>query len=106
MKALINSIEKEGAFRRLYDAETGSGQAEINALGGLAPLGLFMETLGVRIFSAKKVALSGFNPFPWSVTVKYQGLTVLRQKKKTMLIFPNGQSITINNGKDVIVQLD
>jgi hypothetical protein len=46
------------------------------------------------------------NPYPWPVTVKYQGLTVMRQKHKTMVIFPNGQNVTIKNGNTQIVGLE
>jgi hypothetical protein len=97
MKAVIQTVKRDRAFRRYYNAETGYGQGEANALAGLAPLGLFLEVLGVRILSPNSVALSGLNPFPWPVTVKYRGLTVLRQKKKTMVIFPDGQNITVKN---------
>lgn len=103
MKAIVQTLKGDGAFRQLYHAETGAGLGERNALHGLAPVGLFMDTLGIRIISSRKVAISGPNPFPWPVTVKYRGLTVLHQKKKTLVIFPNGQDITVNNRKAIVV---
>jgi hypothetical protein len=106
MNAVKKSLNQEGAFRRSYNSETGQGIGERNALSGLAPLGLFMDVLGVRILTPQRVILSGSNPYPWPVTIKYRGLTILRQKHKTMVIFPDGQNVTVKNGKTQIVGLE
>ena len=106
MTVVIQSLKNEGAFRRSYHANSGQGIGERNALGGLAPLGLFMQALGVRLISPYRVVLSGFNPFPWAVTVKYRGLTVLRQKEKTIVIFPDGQTVVVSDPKPQIVALE
>ncbi|OGO61126.1 MAG: hypothetical protein A2032_05350 [Chloroflexi bacterium RBG_19FT_COMBO_49_13] len=106
MKAVVSSMQQEGTFRRVYNSETGQGNGERNALSGLPPLGLFLEVLGVRILNPQRVIISGLNPYPWPVTIKYQGLTVMRQKHKTMVIFPNGQNVTIKNSKTQIVGLE
>jgi hypothetical protein len=106
MRAIIQNLKGETAFRRQYHADTGQGLGERNALQGLAPLGLFLNTLGVRLISPRKVALSGLNPFPWPVTVKYRGLTVLRQKEKSVVVFPDGQTVTISNPAPQIVSLE
>jgi hypothetical protein len=106
MNAVIQSARREGAFRRYYHAETGQGMGERNALNGLAPLGLFLQTLGVRLISPNRVALSGVNPFPWPVTVKYRGITVLRQKDKTIVIFADGQTVTVTDPAPRIVSLE
>ncbi|MEA3351338.1 MAG: hypothetical protein U9Q82_12000 [Chloroflexota bacterium] len=106
MTAVLAHLKKHKAFAHSYHCETGDGIGEHNALQGLAPLSLFLETLGVRLISPTKVALEGQNPFPWSVTVKYRGLTIIREKKKTKVIFPGGQTTTIKNQKAHIVELD
>ena len=106
MQAVIQSIKQDHSFRRYYDADDGNGSGERNAFTGLAPLGLFMKVLGVRIISPFRVALSGLNPFPWPVTIKYRGLTVLRQHDKTSVVFPDGQTVTIKDPKPQIVTLD
>jgi hypothetical protein len=46
------------------------------------------------------------NPYPWPVTVKYRGLTVLRQKEKTVVIFPDGQTVTVSDSARRIVSLE
>ncbi len=106
MNAAIQCMKREGAFRRYYHAESGQGLGERNALNGLAPLSLFLHTLGIHIISPTRVALSGVNPFPWPVTVKYRGLTVLRQKDKTIVIFADGQTVTVNDPAPRIVSLE
>jgi hypothetical protein len=106
MNGVTMSLRQDGVCRRSYNAETGIGMGERNALSGLAPLGLFLDVLGVRIISPQRVILSGSNPFPWPVTIKYRGLTVLRQKHRTMVIFPDGQNVTTKNGKTQIVGLE
>jgi hypothetical protein len=99
-------MKQERGFRRYYHAETGQGFGDRNALSGLAPLGLFMETLGVRLISPQKVVLQGFNPFPWPITVKYRGITILRQKESSTVIFPDGQTVEVEDPAPRVVSLE
>jgi hypothetical protein len=100
MAAVVQNLKSEVAFQRYYQADTGHGVGERNALTGLAPLGLFLDTLGVRLISPSRVALTGINPFPWPVTVKYRGMTILRQREKTVVIFPDGQTVDVGATDD------
>ena len=97
MDAIIQNLKHSGAFYTRYHAESGMGMGERNALAGLAPVGLFLQTLGVQILSPERVRLSGENPFPWTVTVKYRGLVVTRSSGQTEVIFPSGQSVTVTD---------
>jgi hypothetical protein len=106
MSAIITTLKQDGAFRRSYSAEKGEGAGERDILAGLAPVGLFLEALGVRIIHSHKVQLSGFNPYPWPVTVKYRGLTVFRQKDKSVVIFPDGQAAEVTDPQSCTVSLD
>jgi hypothetical protein len=106
MKAVTRSLEQQGALSRFYQAETGLGIGERNALPGLAPVRLFLETLGVQITSPKHIFIQGFNPFPWPVTVKYRGTTILRHKEKTTVVFPDGQTVTTDKTSPVIITLE
>ncbi|MGE5123775.1 MAG: MGH1-like glycoside hydrolase domain-containing protein, partial [Acidobacteriaceae bacterium] len=89
MKPAIQAFGKEMAFYQSYHSESGKASGTKNALSSLIPVGLFLLILGVKIYSPTRVELSGYNPFPWPVTLKYQGLTVVRHEKKTLVIFPN-----------------
>jgi hypothetical protein len=106
MRAIVGSLKRDGAFRSAYRSDNGQGIGERNALSGLAPLRLFLETLGIKSISTQKVAIEGFNPFPRPVTVKYRGLTVLRQKDKTSIIFPDGQTIHVNDPAPRVISLE
>jgi len=105
MRAVIGSLKKQHAFYNSYHAVTGAGIGERNTLQGLAPLGLFLQTLGVEIQSKSRVVLSGRNPFPWPVTVKYRGLTVTRQAEQTLVTFPDGQSVPLTDPTEAVVSV-
>lgn len=106
MRAIVANLKRENNFRRYYNADSGRGAGDRDALSGLAPVGLFLRVLGVRILSPYTVDLQGFNPFPWPVTVKYRGLTLLCQKDKTIAIFPDGQTVTVDDPAPCRVSLE
>jgi hypothetical protein len=106
MNAILLSLKSEAAFHRNYQGYTGQGSGERNALNGLAPVGRFLEILGVRLIAHNKVALQGNNLFPWPVTVKYRGMTILRQKEKTTVIFSDGQTVDVSDPEPRIVALE
>ncbi len=106
MAAVVQNLKKQHAFYRAYHAETGAGMGERNPLQGLAPLGLFLDALGVVIQSPRRLTLTGKNPFPWPVTVKYRGLTVTRQAKQTVVVFPDGQTLTLDDPTEAVVSSD
>jgi hypothetical protein len=97
MSAVVQNLKRACAFYTRYHAESGLGMGERNALAGLAPVGLFLQSLGVQILSPERIRLSGENPFPWTVTVKYKGLVVTRSAGQTEVIFPSGQSVTVTD---------
>ncbi len=105
MNAIIQNLKGNRAFYQHYHAETGAGLGERNALTGLAPLGLFLQTLGVTILSPTKVRLEGKNPFPWPVTVQYRGLTIRRDMDSTEIIFSNGKSAIVSDPKPCVVTM-
>jgi hypothetical protein len=97
METTIGNLKQQGAFFNSYQAESKVGRGERNSLRGLAPVGLFLHTLGVQIISPDKVRLVGNNPFPWPVSLKYKGLTVNRQTEFTDITFPDGQNIRVTD---------
>lgn len=106
MRGITQNLTNKGAFFRYYHSETGEGNGDRDSIYGLAPLGLFLKVLGVQLISHHKVFLEGSNPFSWPVTVKYHGLTILRNKENTQITFPDGQSITVNGSKGQIISLE
>ena len=95
MPAVISSLKTRQGFFHLYNGETGEASGKRDILDGLAPLGLFLDILGVQLMSPNSVIIHGFNPFSWPVTVKYRGMTVIRLEKQTQVIFPDGQTVHV-----------
>ncbi|MFZ5821021.1 MAG: MGH1-like glycoside hydrolase domain-containing protein, partial [Chloroflexota bacterium] len=103
MHGVIQNLKQKRAFYQYYHAETGNGLGERNALGGLAPVGLFLQALGVQVLSPTRVRLEGRNPFPWPVTIQYRGLRIVRGLEKTEITFPTGKTIIVSDPGAVIV---
>jgi hypothetical protein len=106
MKAVVQSFRIDLKFHQYYHSETGKPLGTINSLTSLIPIGLFLNIAGVKIISPSKVEISGNNPFPWPVTLKYRGLTLVQQEKKALIIFPDGQNITVDNNHTQIISVD
>ena len=106
IKNVINYMKQNFSFHQFYHSETGIPLGPINTLTSLIPIGLFLEVVGVKIISPTKVEIKANNPFPWPVSIKYRGLTVVHQKKKTLVLFPDGRNITLDNNHHQIVSLD
>lgn len=103
MKPVGKAIQKEMTLHQSYHHETGKPLGVQKSITSLVPSGLFLRILGLKIINPLKVEISGHNPFPWPVTVKYQGLTVVKQEKKTLVIFPDGQNITVDNDQSRMI---
>jgi len=103
MDAITMSLRKSGAFRKHYDAQTGEGIGERNSVLGLPPLDLFLRTLGVQIYSIWRVRLSGRNPFPWTVVVRFRGLEIRRRLDSTEVTFPNGETVVVETSEPTLV---
>jgi hypothetical protein len=105
MKAVIHSLKTDMTFHKFYDSETGKPSGSINSLSSLIPIGSFLNIIGVKIISSTEVEITGSNPFPWPITMKYCGLTVVQQENKAVIIFSNGQNITVDNSQPQIITI-
>jgi hypothetical protein len=105
MTGVILNLKQKRAFYQRYHAESGLGLGERNAVSGLAPVGLFLQVLGVQVLSPTSVRLEGENPFPWPVTVQYRGLKIVRGLDRTEVKFPNGKSVVVDDPTPCIVSL-
>jgi len=103
MTGVIQNLKQKRAFYQRYHADSGQGLGERNALSGLAPVGLFLQVLGVQVLTSTRVRLEGKNPFPWPVTVQYKGLKISRGLDHTEVKFPNGKSVMVNDPSPCIV---
>ncbi|MBL8101998.1 MAG: hypothetical protein JNM02_05685 [Anaerolineales bacterium] len=105
MNAVIQNLKQNRAFYQRYHAEKGTGIGERNSLHGLAPVGLFMQALGVTILSSTRIKLEGKNLFPWPVTIKYKGLTIVRGMEQTTITFVNGESTIVKEEACCIIEI-
>ncbi|NOH01292.1 MAG: hypothetical protein HND47_04645 [Chloroflexi bacterium] len=105
MNAVIQNLKQNRSFYQRYHAEKGTGIGERNSLTGFAPVGLFMQALGVTILSGARVKLEGRNLFPFAVTIKYKGLTVVRGQEQTTVTFANGESVIVKDEAPCIVEM-
>ncbi len=106
MNAILQNLKEKKTFNQYYHADTGKGTGERNALSGLAPISLFLEALGMRVITPTRIYLEGENPFPWPVSVKYHGLSVLRQKERTVITFPTGETYQVEDPSPQLITLE
>ncbi len=104
IQTIIRQLRSEKAFRRTYLATTGIGIGEKNHLHGIIPIDCFLRVLGIKFLGNFKVFVEGFNPFPWTVRVNYQGTTVVKQTNSTTIVFPDGQSTQITEAEPRVVR--
>jgi hypothetical protein len=93
MTGMLHTLRTEKCFREAYNADKLEGLGARDYLWGVAPCHLFLQAVGIRIASENKVYLEGYNPFPWTVTVKYRGVMVKRpsgRNAEAEVIFPPG----------------
>jgi hypothetical protein len=101
--AMLHTLRTDHAFREAYNCDHPEGLGERDYIWGVAPVALFMQVLGVRIISPRRVYLEGRNPFPWPVTVRHKGLVVARKQERTTVTFPSGRvaSVTADDAQFV-----
>jgi hypothetical protein len=105
MNAIIQNLKQNRAFYQRYHAEKGTGIGERNSLTGFAPVGLVMQALGVTLLSGTRVKLEGRNLFPFAVTIKYKGMSIVRGQEQTTVTFANGESVIVKDEAPCIVEM-
>lgn len=103
MSAIISGLKHYGGFFPFYNSKDGRPAGARNAIAGLAPLNLFLELVGIRLFSPEKIAVWGQCPFPWPVEVHWQGLSIRRNGTQTNVTFPDGTAFSGNAEKPLII---
>jgi hypothetical protein len=104
MGAVIAILKNDGAYRETFDPDDMRGFGEKDHLLGLAPLGLFLKTMGIELISQNKVAVRGENPFPWPVTVRWKGITIECEKNMTVVEFSDGSGIEVTGVDQQLVE--
>lgn len=105
MQAVILSLKSSHQVSTCYHAATGRGSGDRGSLQGLAPLGLLLQTIGLRLLTTKKAVIEGFNPFPWPINVQYRGTKIYFESQSTRFELPNGHVVTIVDSKRHVIRL-
>ena len=63
----------------------------------LAPVDLFLKLIGIKKLTQKDIIIDGYSPFPYPITVKYEGVIIVVNGKEFQVVSPNGASISINS---------
>jgi hypothetical protein len=95
MNAMLPSLKQSHVFAEGYHADNGRPFGERNSIRGLAPVGLFLQAAGIKFLSKNEIILAGLNSFPSPITVKYLGITITCRSSDTTVVYPNGQSISV-----------
>ncbi len=93
MNAIGRNLKEDRAFSEAYNAETGEGIGERDYLWGVAPVALFLKSLGVRLVTPRRVHVSGRSPWPRPVTVRWRGCTITRDGDRVSVSFPTGRTV-------------
>ena len=91
LTALTETFEEDGHFSQFYHADASSGLGEAHHIGGIVPLHLLSQTLGIQIVSPGKVWVGGDFTWGQAVTVKQHGITVTRSAAEIKVDFPSGR---------------
>lgn len=103
MSTIVRGLRDFQGFFPYYHSQTGNPAGRRNALAGLAPLRLFLDLAGIRLFSPERVAIWGCSPFPWLVEVQWQGLSLRRERTQTHITFPDGTVYQTNSTEPVMI---
>jgi hypothetical protein len=103
MSTIIQGLKDFNGFFPAYTVENGLPAGKANSITGLAPLQLFLKIAGIKLISPEKVAIWGSNPFPWPVSVSWQGLWLRRDGLHTHIIFPDGTQYQSEVTKPLVI---
>lgn len=95
LDALARVLKRDGRLAQFYHADEAKGFGEDHHLGGIAPLKLLSDVIGIRIIAADKVWLGG--EFTWGhpVTVEQHGVMVTRGLEESRVEFPSGYTVAL-----------
>lgn len=95
LAGLARVLAREGKLSQFYHADAAQGFGEDHHIGGIAPLKLLGDVLGVTISASDRAWVGG--DFTWgdAVTVEQHGVTVRRDAESIRVDFPSGHSVTL-----------
>lgn len=95
LTGLSRVLEREGYLSQFYHSDEAKGFGEDHHVGGIAPLHLLNEVIGIHILSPQKVRVAGEYAWGQAVTVEQHGVFVERNSDGTTIKFPSGHRATL-----------
>ena len=96
LDALARVLEREGRLAQFYHADEAKGFGEDHHLGGIVPLKLLADVIGIRIIAEDKVWLGGEFTWDHPITVEQHGVTVTRSAEESRVEFPSGHRVALD----------
>ncbi len=100
IKAVLNNLTKnldiDGYLSQFYHADETQGFGEDGHVGGVVPLNLLMDIIGIRIVSHRKVWVGGDFTWGQDISVRQHGVTVTRSSSGIQILFPSDNEITLD----------
>ena len=95
LESLSQILKRDGYLSQFYHADDYQGFGEDHHVGGIAPLGLLHDVIGIRIVSSRKVWVGG--EFTWGepIRIEQHGVTVQRDAGGIRVEFPSGHGETL-----------
>lgn len=90
LAAQIRSLQTEGTFRSLYNADTGDGQGDTGTIEGAVSWRWFTLLFGAFVLSPGAVAIRGEFAFDGTMRWMQHGVTIERSADQTIITFPTG----------------
>ena len=95
LDGLARVLAREGKLSQFYHADEAKGFGEDHHIGGIAPLKLLSDVLGVAIIAPDRVWAGG--DFTWgdAFTVEQHGVVLRRDADEIRVDFPSGHQATL-----------
>ncbi len=103
METIVAGLKHYDGFFPFYDRQNGRPTGTRNAITGLIPVRLFLQIAGIRLFTPNRLAIWGFNPFPWPINLQWQGLALRKEGANTQITFPDGTIYHSDSQKPVLL---
>ncbi|MBC7870792.1 MAG: hypothetical protein H7Y09_08125 [Chitinophagaceae bacterium] len=95
LKTQAEVLQEQDGFSEFYDSDKARGLGESDYLGGIVPLHLLMQIIGVQITPQRRVWIS--NEFVWESPIRLtqHNVTVHRSTDGTTINFPDGKVVEL-----------
>lgn len=95
MEVIINLTSDHGTFYEIIQPGHRRGSGQRNHLLGLAPVGLYLRAQGIHIRSAGSIEVQGRSKYDRELDVLFQGTTIHRDDRRTVVRFADEQQVTL-----------